>query len=75
MRVISNNGYYLAITLYICTVAGINGQATFIRSVCCIQSYIIIVKILYQIDHINIGVEPPIVICEVQKVICHEDPM
>ena len=42
MRVVTNNGYYLAITLYICTVAGINGLATFTHSDCSIQSYIVI---------------------------------
>ena len=60
MRIISNNGYYLAITLYICTVAGINGLAIFIHSDCCIM--LLYDKILHDINHINIDLERPVVL-------------
>ena len=52
MRVITNNVYYQAMTLYICTVADINGLVKLIQNNCCIQSHI--VQIQYKIDHIII---------------------
>ena len=42
VRVVTNNGYYMAITMYVCTVAGIIGLATVIHSDSCMRSYFVI---------------------------------
>ena len=42
MRVITNNGYYQTMTLYICTVVDITGLAKLIQNNCCIQNQIVI---------------------------------
>ena len=53
MRVITNNGYFSGHdTVYMCTVADINGLAKLIQKSCCIPSHI--VQIQNKIDHIII---------------------
>ena len=42
VRVVSNHSYYLAMTQYIRTLAGIDSLATYIRSDCCFLTYIVI---------------------------------
>ena len=78
MRVVSNHGYYLSKTQCIHRVAGINGLATFINSDCC-RVVLLYCKILYDIYHISIYLDPPVVLLSetchsflVQKLTCHE---
>ena len=58
MRMLSNNRYYLAMTRYIHRVAGITGLANSSAVTAATRFILLYCKILYQIDHLSIDLEP-----------------